>query len=141
MPKKKKFKVKRHELAAENSLRKNLGRFNWALLGKLALSFAIIFGIFQLAIQFEFGAIYPIYFGLFVVVFALFGYFNHGFSKEIPTRDELIIPEEQKDAFLEKVVRDRKIAKKLLIILIPLILTIIIDIIYIFYLDGLFTST
>ena len=69
---------------------------------------------------------------------AAFLFFNKGFGNAIPPREAL--PEEwsaeETDRFYEKLLRDKKIARRILIFLIPLLLVFLIDSLVLF-LPGL----
>ena len=72
------------------------------------------------------------------VLLLLFLFFNKGFGNAIPPREAL--PEEwsaeETDRFYEKLLRDKKIARRILIFLIPLLLVFLIDSLVLF-LPGL----
>ena len=72
------------------------------------------------------------------ILLLLFLFFNKGFGNAIPPREAL--PEEwsaeETDRFYEKLLRDKKIARRILIFLIPLLLVFLIDSLVLF-LPGL----
>ena len=139
--KKRKFKVKRHEFKSYHEAKKQLRKFDFKTAGLLLLSFTIFFGAFRLGIYFEWKPIYPIYYVLLLVTLALWLWFNQGFGSKLPAAEDLNMPEEEKQPFLDRLARDRRIAKKLLLILIPLLLTFAFDFVALFWIDtirGLF---
>ena len=64
---------------------------------------------------------------------------NHGFTKKDFTPDMLRedVPADEAEKICEKLNSHRKIAKKLMMILIPLMLALLLDIISLFYGDAL----
>ena len=139
--KNKKYKIKRHEFKSYSDAKKQLRKFDFKTAGLLLLSFTMFFGVFRLGIYFEWKPIYPIYYVLFVVFLGLWLWFNHGFGNKLPLPGDLNMPEEEKQPFLDRLARDKRIAKKLLLVLIPLMLTFAIDFFSLFWIDtisGLF---
>lgn len=108
-------------------------------LGLLALSFIVIYGIYAAGCQFEFKPIVPIYLGLLFVLSIAFVILNRGFDTKPPERN--MLPdgwdEEKKTIFLDGDKKRRNIARKLLFIIIPLLLTFAFDIIYLGFFAGL----
>ena len=98
----------------------------------LIAAFVCVFGIFQTAVFFEFAPIYPIYYFGTAALFLAFFFINRGFSRETPLPDQLpqACDEEKKRAYMESDVRRKRLARKLMIILIPFLLTIGIDIVW-----------
>ncbi len=109
----------------------------------LLVSFLVIFGIYQLllhlAVRLNNPAIQEatlvIYSGALTVLFVIFVILNKGISKDIPTKE--VLPDEwddgKKERFIESYVVGKQKARKLLYIIIPLALTLMIDIAYLFY--------
>ena len=95
-------------------------------------------GLFEALVALEWKPVYPIYLGAMTVLLLLFLFFNKGFGNAIPPREAL--PEEwsaeETDRFYEKLLRDKKIARRILIFLIPLLLVFLIDSLVLF-LPGL----
>lgn len=123
-------KVVPSEKAPESEKRKkNLKRLLYFL-----ISFSVIFGVFEGLVALEFKPVYPIYLTLLTVLLLLFLFFNKGFSSALPERG--MLPEqwseEQKDGFYKRWGRDKKIARIILIFLIPFLLTFLIDYIVLF---------
>jgi hypothetical protein len=119
-------------------LKEELKKVNWKLMLQLLISCAVVIAVYQTALYFNFAPIMWIYYGLLILSAFAFLYFNKGISKNVVTRDEL--PEEwsesEKDNVLEKRAKHKNIAKKLLLLIIPLLLTFAFDVIYLFYLDN-----
>ncbi len=100
--------------------------------------FVVLMGLFEALVALEWKPVYPIYLGAMTVLLLLFLFFNKGFGNAIPPREAL--PEEwsaeETDRFYEKLLRDKKIARRILIFLIPLLLVFLIDSLVLF-LPGL----
>ena len=78
----------------------------------------------------------PVFFYAFTVfygaLFLLAGAFiivNRGFSRDVPTRDQLSddMSDGEKDKFIEKLEKGHRAGKKILIFLVPLLFTVLID--------------
>lgn len=108
-------------------------------LGLLALFFIVIYGIYAAGCQFEFKPIVPIYMGLLLVLLITFVILNRGFDTKPPERN--LLPDdwgdEKKTVFLAADKKRKKIARILLFIIIPLLLTFAFDIIYLGFFAGL----
>ena len=98
------------------------------------ISFSVIFGLFEGLVAIEFKPVYPIYLIILTILLVLFLFFNKGFSSALPERD--MLPEqwseEKKDGFFFRFEHDKKIARIILIFLIPFLLTFLIDYIVLF---------
>ena len=118
-------------------LKEELKKFNWKLTLQLLISCAVVIAVYQTALYFKFQPIQWIYYGLLIGSALAFLYFNKGVSKKITPREEL--PEEwsdiEKDTYLAKLVKHKNIAKKLLLLIIPLLLTFAFEVVYLFYID------
>lgn len=109
----------------------------------LLVCFAVIFGLYQLLLHLAVwlnepmiqGATLIIYSGALTVLFVIFVILNKGISKDIPTKE--VLPDtwedEKKEKFIESYVIGKQKARKLLLFIIPLVLTLLIDMIYLFY--------
>lgn len=108
-------------------------------LGLLGLSFIVIYGIYAAGCQFEFKPIVAIYLGLLFVLLIAFVILNRGFDTKSP--DSNMLPddwdEEKKTLYLSADQKRKKIARSLLFIIIPLLLTFAFDIIYLGFFAGL----
>ena len=135
--KKRTYRVKSHEYKASRDLKSSLGKLDWRLIGALALSFAAVFTVFRVGVHFEWKAIYPVYYGLLLASLGSWLWFSHGLGGRMPDRDSLNMPEEEKDGFLAKISRDKKIAKYISLLLIPLLLTFAFDFIQLFWIEPL----
>ena len=132
---KRSYRVKSHEYKAARDLKSNLKKINWKLAGTLAGCFAVVFAIFRIGIRFEWKAIYPVYYVLTLASLGAWLWFNHGLGGKLPDRDMLNMPEEEKDGFLAGLERDRRIARKISFLLIPLLLTFAFDFIQLFWIE------
>lgn len=118
-------------------------KINKALALKLLLYFVIVFGIYQLLLHLAVWLNEPViqeitlivYSSALTVLLVVFVILNKGISNDLPTKE--VLPsdwdEEKKESFIESYVKGKQKAKKLLLIIIPLIATLLIDMIYLFY--------
>ena len=131
------------ESEAKNAVKKSFSEFNWKLFGKLVLSFVIIFSLYQLGLKL--GEIYnPTIITVVVVTYviattilaAVFIIMNRGVSNDIPTKEQLNdnMSDEEKEKFIADLTESKRKAKKILLILIPLIFTLLFDMVYLFFL-------
>lgn len=131
------------ESEAKNAVKKSFAEFNWRLFGKLILSFVIIFSLYQLGLKL--GELYnPTIITVVVVTYVIattilavaFIIMNKGVSNDIPTKEQLRddMSDEEKEKFIADLTESRKKAKKLLLVLIPLIFTLLFDMLYLFFL-------
>ncbi|MBQ4117117.1 MAG: hypothetical protein IJD37_07050 [Clostridia bacterium] len=131
------------ESEAKNAVKKSFAEFNWKLFGKLILSFIIIFSLYQLGLKL--GELYnPVIITVVVVTYviattvlaAAFIIMNRGISNDIPTKEQLNdnMSDEEKEKFIADLIESRKKAKKILLVLIPLIFTLLFDMLYLFFL-------
>ncbi len=142
-------KTKKKNAIAKNSSntrpQKSFKDFNWNLAGKLLISFAVIFSVYQFCLKLAEtnnsvwmqNLTLIIYSGATTVIAVIFIIKNRGVSNDIPTPEQL--PDtwstDEKTKFIEDLIKSKNSAKKLLIVLIPLILTLLIDMIYLFYIN------
>ena len=114
-------------------LNRGLKRESLRTLVILLLTFACVFGIFQTAVHYKFALIYPIYYFGTGVLFLVFFFVNRGFTRETPLPDQL--PEKWDEAkkldFIESDKRRKRIARKIMLVLVPFLLTIGIDIVWV----------
>lgn len=132
---------KKHKKQKE--IRERKAGFNYRLLVRLAASFVVIFGtyVFLIKLAEKNGSLLLqeitlwAYLILTTVVGSLFIIWNRGVSRDIPTPRDLPADwsDAKKEEFIEKYIASKAKAKKLLIILIPLLLTFFIDIINVFF--------
>ena len=103
--------------------------------------FIVLKGLFEALVALEWKPVYPIYLGAMTVLLLLFLFFNKGFGSAVPPREALPDgwSEEEIDRFYEKFGRDKAIARRILIFLIPLLLVFFIDSLVLF-LPGLIGS-
>lgn len=131
------------ESEAKTQLKKSLKAFNYKLALKLLISFVIVFSVYQLCIQIaaKTGILLiqditlALYTGATTVLAAAFIIMNRGVSNDIPTPEQLPRDwtDRRKKEFIENYAASKKKAKKLLIVLIPLLFTLLIDVVYLFY--------
>lgn len=106
---------------------------------RILIVFSVVYGIFRVAIHFEFKYIYPIYLVSLTVFLVLFMFFNRGFSADMPTPE--MLPDEwdseKKTEYISGCQKGKARAKKVMIFIFPLILTFLIDAFCLFVLDSL----
>lgn len=134
--KKKKYRIK-ERYTPQLQLKDELKKFNWKLLLQLLISSIIVISVYQTALYFQFAPIMWIYYVLLIVSALAFIYFNKGINKKAIQREQLPLEwsENEKDNYLTKYEKHRKIARKLLLLIIPLLFTFAFDVIYLFYLS------
>ena len=127
MPKKKKNSLT-YSPEAVREVRKKLKGINKKRVLTLFLSTVAVFSV-ATAVMFTAVTILAV-----AVIFL-----NHGFTKKDFTPDMLRedVPADEAERICEKLNSHRKIAKKLMMILIPLMLALLLDIISLFYGDAL----
>lgn len=103
--------------------------------------FVVLFGLFQALVKLEWKPVYPIYLTALTVLLLLFLFFNKGFKTTVPPPQALpdSWSEEEKENFYKKFFRDRVIARRILVFLIPLLLVFLIDSLILF-IPGLIGS-
>ena len=136
--KKRKYRLK-GRYTPQVKLKEELKKVNWKLTLQLLVSCGIVIAVYQTALYFQFQPIQWIYYGLLIVSALAFLYFNKGINRKITAREEL--PEEwseiEKDNYLAKLTKHKNIAKKLLLLIIPLLFTFAFEVIYLFYIDPI----
>ncbi len=87
----------------------------------------------------EIPVIMPIYFIIVTLLTVAIIFLNHGFSSKPVTPDMLsgLGTEEELEAACERLNRQKLVAKRLMLVLIPFILSVFFDIMYLFYGDAL----
>ena len=129
---------KRRRNKIQQSQHNKTKKFNFRLLGELALSTLIIFGIYRIFISLEIMAIMWIYLVLTCVLCIAYFVINQGFSRSIPTESDL--PEDwdaqKKAEYIADTKKRRKKAKKILILLIPFFICFFFDIVELYYIDS-----
>ncbi len=125
---------------SRNNLKKSFKGINWRLVGKLLLSFTVIFGLYVTLLKIAEinrsflmqDIVMIVYSSVTTVVLCIFIVLNRGVSRDIPTKEQLNKgwSDSQKTEFIEKYVKSKEKAKKWLIILIPLLFTLLFDMMY-----------
>ena len=118
-------------------------RFNWRLAAVLAASTVASFALYNVLVDITalrvdgIPVIMPIYIVIVTVLLSLVIIFNSGFSTKPITVDMLRSDDGTDDKELLRVCETlnerKKIAKKLMIVLIPFVFTLFFDMIYLFY--------
>ena len=145
MPKKKKHKLPQASDTPAANVKKQLKNFNWSRLLLLVLSTIVVFSVYEalLALEEQSGMDYSITMPVFYIVTTLLVcaviFFNHGTSKRAVTPDMLdpdLAPDEA-ERICARLNRHKQLAKKLMYPLIPLLMTLLLDIFYLFWGDTL----
>lgn len=104
----------------------------WIRLLRLAASFIVLLAIYVTGIKYEWKPIVYIYFGLLTVSFIVYFIINRGFDNKPVTPD--MLPDdwdfEQKRVYMEDDAHRKSIARNLMYLIIPLMLIIGLDIVY-----------
>ena len=133
------------DLTPAGEVKAKLKRFNWKKALLIVLSTIVAFAVYEMLIAFPplriegIPVIMPIYFAIVTVLIVAIIFLNHGFSPKPVTPDMLEglgTPEELEAACL-KLNRQKRTAKLLMLVLIPFLLSIFFDIMYLFYGDLL----
>jgi len=101
----------------------------------LALCFALIFSLYILIIRMEWMVGVYVFYGLTALLLIVVFVLNGGFNKTIPDRSQLrdSWSDDTKDRFIAFVTVGKKWSKRLMYILLPMLLTVMIDIVYMFW--------
>ncbi|MFA6947582.1 MAG: hypothetical protein WCQ72_01215 [Eubacteriales bacterium] len=134
----KKYKVARHEYTAQQELRVSLSKVKWKRLLAVLGGTIVSYTIFRVAIHYEFAPIYPIYYALLIAAFAAFVILNRGFSRAPTPREELDASwdDEKKDAWLADELKRKSIARRIMYIIVPLLVTFALDSLELFFFDS-----
>ncbi len=118
----------------------NLQRALYLFISTLA-AFALLEGVIAAEERagLAFSIITPIYYIICTVLFLVVVFLNRGFSKRELTPDMLDegTPHEDAVKICEKVNHQKKLSKKVMLMLVPFVLAVLLDIIYLFYGDML----
>lgn len=128
------------ESEAKEAVKKSFREFDWKLLGRLALRFVCVFGVYQLLLklaeiyrrQVIADATVLAYIAITTVLLVIFVILNKGVSNDIPTKEQLRDDwtDGQKQEYIDKLIEGKKKAKPLLLWIIPLIFTLLMDMLY-----------
>jgi len=132
------YKVKRKS-NPKKELKREAKKVNWRLVLITLITVLLVFTVYQTALHLMFEYIIHIYSISAGILTVIFGIMNRGFSKFDP--DEAVFPdslseEEKKEAVIKEEKR-RKAARKLLIPLTAILITLALDMVYLFYLEPI----
>lgn len=101
----------------------------------LLLCFGAAFLIYVLILKYEFALGYHLLYIVTGVLCCVVVVLNGGFSKSVPSPEQLRDDwdDEKKQKFISRIEKGKAIAKKLMIVLVPLLAVIMIDIISLFW--------
>ena len=102
------------------------------------LAFAVYFGCVELG----FSPIFFVYIGLIAVLLVVYVVYNRGFVLKGATPEMLSseLTEAQKQAMLDEAAARLRDSRWLLTLIIPLVLTLLVDAMYLFFLEDLLAS-
>ena len=110
----------------------------WKRVLQLIVSSIIVVGIYITGVNMELKWVIYLYYAAMLVLGLAFLLLNRGLDTTLPTPD--ILPDswtdEQKAVFIAKEKKRKKMAKNLLLVLIPLLLTFAFDLLYMAYFAG-----
>ena len=117
---------------AKDELKQQLKTFRWRL-ALLMLGIFLGLGIlYYVLLSFYFFWVTPVLYTAAAVLFLAFFFVNRGFSKDPVSRD--VLPEdwsdEKKDAFIEDDTDRKKLGRKIMIVMVPVLLLVAVDILY-----------
>ncbi len=145
--KKKKHKATTSPVKASPSgeVRATLNRFNWKKALLIMVCTIVAFTVYEALISVTFlringiPVIMPIYYIIVTILLVAIVFFNHGFSTKPVTPDMLsgLGTEEELNAACIKLNFQKQIAKRLMLVLVPFLLAVLFDIIYLYYGDIL----
>lgn len=116
---------------------KNKKNFNWKLAGILLLNFVVFYFIYQIFVYFELIIGMWIFLITGCTLFLAYFFVCRGFSPKITPNEEL--PQEwsatEKCAFHESELRRAKIARRIMLFLLPIILVFMVDLTILYFPD------
>ena len=136
MSKTKSKKKKRYSAASQEEyntakaeLKKSLKRFRWRLALLMLAGFILLSAVYYILLALHVLWATPVLYTTAAVLFILFFIINRGFSRETVLRETLpdAWNEEQKDTFMEKEEIRKAFARKLMIVLVPVLLLVALD--------------
>lgn len=143
--KKKKRKTASAELTPTGAVKAQIKKFNWRRLLFIVLTTALAFGVYEALIMLNFlpiggiPIIMPVYFVIVTALVCAILILNSGVSTKPVTVDMLRDGEdddiEHLQEICDKLNRRKAIAKRLMLVLLPFLLAIFFDILYLFYGD------
>ena len=127
----------RKKSAPKTELRRSFEKFNWRLAGKLAASFVVTFVVYMVFVHYNMPFIIHTYAVALFVLSVAYVLLARGYSCK--PFDESLFPDDwdaaRRAEYLLGDVRRKKIAKTLLLFIIPIMLTFMFDMIYINFLS------
>ena len=122
----------------KTELKRSLKAVNWKLAAEVFLVLIAVFSVYQIFVYLEIGFIVHIYAGALFVLAAAYVLLARGLSCR--PLDESAFPDdwssERREKYLAGDVKRKRIAKKLLVFILPILLTFLFDMIYIIYFSG-----
>lgn len=133
--------------AAESPIKTTLKRFDWRKLLLIIFTTALAFGVYEALIAANLlpiggiPIIMPVYFIIVALLLSAVIIFNSGISTKKVTPDMIRTSEDEDESHLaeicDKLNARKEIAKKLMLILLPFLFSILFDVLYLFYGDLL----
>ena len=137
------MKKKKKAVRENVTIGKEKKKIDKKLVIKLLISFFVIFSVYFTLMKV--AEIYGIlliqkitfftYIGAITLLGSLYVIFNRGVSRDVPTESDLpdTMSKEEKEEFIKMRLHDREKAKKVLIFLLPFVVTLLVDVINVFY--------
>jgi Ca2+/Na+ antiporter len=120
-------------------LKRSLKKINWRLLAQLAVSLAVTLTLYEVFIYYKIPYIIHIYAAVLLALSVAYVILARGYSCR--PFDESLLPDDwdaaRRAKYLESDAKRKRIAKKLLLFIIPIMLTFMLDMLYINFLSDL----
>ena len=144
----KRSEKKRYKVLARSATKTTAGlkrtsrQINWKLIGEILGLTVLLVGFYQFAMRREWAVVMWIYYAALLILLVAFLILNRGLSRAPFTPEQLPDDwsDEKKAAFVARDVRNKAIARRLLVFLLPLLFNFVIETAYLFYLDPLVES-
>ncbi len=106
---------------------------------KLVISFIVVIGVYILIIRAQSMIGMTVFYSLTGLLLIACVILNGGLNKDIPTPEMLrdSWSEQKKQKFIAAIVKGKKLAKSIIILLLPMLVVVMIDVIYLFWLKDL----
>jgi hypothetical protein len=122
----------------QTELRRSLKKVNWKLAGQLFASFTLFFVVYEVFVYYQIAYVIHVYAIALLILSVTYVVLARGYTCK--PFDESLFPDNwdasRRVKYLEGDVKRKKIAKKLLLFIIPIMLTFMFDMIYINFLSD-----
>ena len=138
--KKKRYIASPEEYAgAKQALRDRAGQFNGRLACLMLGIFAVLALLYYILLAMHVFWVTPVLYTAAATLFLVFFFVNRGFSRAPVSREMLAdtMTEAQKDAFIADDIHRKAIARKIMIVMTPVLLLVLVDMVILFFLPVL----